>query len=519
MDMLKPRSDLVVPILLQTAAAIGIGVLAGVPFLLDMSTKWKVGILLGEGLVMVLAVAGSAKRVLLFAMVSLIPFSIGTGLPAIVERPEHIGLARGIFLQASDILVAGLLLVHLARMATHKAVIRLYPAITVPALAWIVASALSATNARDPTLSALQLFHMVRLALLYIVVANVLEIKADIRWILLAVSASIVFQGLLGSYQAINKGSLGLDFLGEVVDTFPLRIGMGVAYRASGTIGHPNGYAMYLSATMPFAVALLYTGVRRLYKVLACVVLAVGVIGLILSLSRGGWLGFLAGNAVILASAAHHRKGLGLRSVWIVMGALSVVLILSGLSQLNVVASRLTSDDRGSAEARITFAEGALAMIEDHPLAGVGLNNYTLVEPQYDMASLASQNRLVIVHNIYLLIGAETGLVGLGTFLWLLWSLLRQTWLVARSAQSDALWVAGVATLAACVSLCVHGMVDYDLLGNLRLSSLLWLFTALAAALRVHSCHRWNNASATLTSAADWGLLAGQGASSTVHET
>ena len=109
---------------------------------------------------------------------------------------------------------------RLARLATHQAEIRLYPFTTVPALAWLVASALSAVSAREVDLALIQIGQMTKLFLLYIVVANCIEDEADIKWLVWALLVGALFEGLLGISQWVAGRPLGLSFLGEANHLF-----------------------------------------------------------------------------------------------------------------------------------------------------------------------------------------------------------------------------------------------------------------------------------------------------------
>ena len=59
----------------------------------------------------------------------------------------------------------------------------------------------------------------------------------------------------------------------------------------------------------------------------------------------------------------------------------------------------------------------------DHPIVGVGLNNYLVRSPEYarDVGTLRFAELIAerphVVHNTYLQLFAETGLIGLGLFL------------------------------------------------------------------------------------------------------
>jgi O-antigen ligase len=53
-------------------------------------------------------------------------------------------------------------------------------------------------------------------------------------------------------------------------------------------------------------------------------------------------------------------------------------------------------------------------MIADHPVAGVGLNNFEQVQGEYDQYGVIFADNPV--HDIYLLIAAETGVIGFAGF-------------------------------------------------------------------------------------------------------
>ena len=138
---------------------------------------------------------------------------------------------------------------------------------------------------------------------------------------------------------------------------------------------------------------------------------------------------------------------------------------------------------------RITLAKGAFAMIQGHPLLGVGANNYSLSMPEYDPFDFGNQRRVVIVHDIYLLVAAETGLVGLAAFLWFLASLFVQAKRPIGQAPNDTVWLAGVGAFSALAALTVHGIADYDVITNITVFRLFWLFAAIVAALSANLGH------------------------------
>lgn len=447
----------------------------GATILLSMPMQWTIALILTIGFISILLISHDAERVIIFTVALITPLSVGTTLPPFLQHLGHIGLSNTLDVQVIDVLILSLIIYRIVRMATRWDEIRLFPFVTFPALAWIFASALSVLYAREVDVGVIQLGQMAKLGLLYIVVANSIKDEAYIKWLVTALILGVLFEGLLGIYQWSAGRTLGLFFLGE-----PTQFDPG---RALGTIGHPNGFAQYLAATMPLGLALLFLDIKGIYKALVGAVLGVGFLGLLFSLSRGGWLGFVAASIAVLVFAVRRRRQ-NLKIAFVAGGSILLVLLLLTLSQRGLIANRLTSYEAiQSALIRGTLNEGAIAMIKDHPFFGVGLNNYALFMPEYDPIDYLGERRPVIVHNVFLLIVAETGLVGAVAFLWFMARLFIQAWRLASRAPNDIVWLAGVVAFSAFTALTVHGMVDYGLLASLPIFRLLWLFAAIVTGL------------------------------------
>lgn len=76
---------------------------------------------------------------------------------------------------------------------------------------------------------------------------------------------------------------------------------------------------------------------------------------------------------------------------------------------------------------REELTDAAFAMIRDYPVVGVGLNNFIVNLPFYQKTE-STVLHLQPVHNIYLLLAAETGLAGLAIFLWFIWRTIKHLW-------------------------------------------------------------------------------------------
>ena len=144
-----------------------------------------------------------------------------------------------------------------------------------------------------------------------------------------------------------------------------------------------------------------------------------GTTALFISFSRAAWIvdGLGVSAAVLLSYFKASKKGLRKRSYLLLYCSIALLLIVFfflGKERLFDLSPEVES-----IKLRQELNQAAILMIKKYPLTGVGLNNFIPALPQFKKG--LSYKELQPAHNIYLLIGAESGLVGLGMFLWLIW--------------------------------------------------------------------------------------------------
>jgi len=253
--------------------------------------------------------------------------------------------------------------------------------------------------------------------------------------------------------------------------------------RAYGTFEQPNPYGGYLGLTLPLAIGLLAAAVlgfgqwprgRRLAVLaFAGVGAALMLAALVMSWSRGAWLGFAAA-VLAMGVALVARSGRGAVVVVVLVAVVVYALLAGGLASVPPSLVQRFSDFipylgmldvRGVEVTDANFAvlermahwQSAVAMWTDHPWFGVGIGNY---EPIYTRYALPLWSLpLGHAHNYYLNIAAEAGLVGLLAYLFFLGAALVVGW---RAARREAGWEWGVAlgVFAVVVHLGVHSVFD-----------------------------------------------------------
>ncbi len=296
---------------------------------------------------------------------------------------------------------------------------------------------------------------------LYVMVAN----EIDERWtralvfVVLGTGALVALQGI---YQ----------FMFQVgPEEFVL---FGRFMRAYGTFEQPNPYAGYLGLTLPLAAGLLAAGlvpigrrVRGWWLVWAAACGGLMLLALIMSWSRGAWLGAAAGVAVLVVAVV-ARSGRAAVLGAVLVALLVYVLLAGGLALVPPsMVQRFSdflpyvgvSDVRGVEVTDANFAvlermahwQSALAMWTDNPWLGVGIGNY---EPAYARYALPMWTyALGHAHNYYLNIGAEAGVLGFAAYLFLWGVALLGTWRSARRASGWG-WGVALGVLGMLVHLC-----------------------------------------------------------------
>jgi O-antigen ligase len=147
----------------------------------------------------------------------------------------------------------------------------------------------------------------------------------------------------------------------------------------------------------------------------------------------------------------------------------------------DIINRRVRGEDYGSALSRIPMIQIALNLIEAHPVGGVGLNNYAVVMGEYDNTILGRRYKSIHrpVHNTYLLIAGETGILGLAAFLLLVFSIAA---VLLRAMRSDDALHSLFALALACgfTAFFLHGLVDKHSPGG---NPLFYLLLSLCAVL------------------------------------
>jgi O-antigen ligase len=264
------------------------------------------------------------------------------------------------------------------------------------------------------------------------------------KWLRLALFAVIInglFQSVLGIAQFIHNRSLGFRFLGESIVGPNIN---GVAkiilngekhIRAYGTFSHPNILAGFLLIPIfiilseflkRFVLAKKHnaevsrgTLLESIPSWLTIFSLLILILGLLLAISRSSYFGILVGMFIL---GFIYRNDIPRKFYLVGLGCF--ILVILGTSYLSHLKnSSISIFSAQSLRERSLYQNVARETISSHPIMGVGIGQFVFNEQlkHPDLDGWQYQP----VHNIYLLLFSELGIVGLFLFLLSLAAVLR----------------------------------------------------------------------------------------------
>ena len=330
----------------------------------------------------------------------------------------------------------------------------------------------------------LETLKWVVVGLLAYIVATTMQTARREEWLIFALCGAGAANALVGLHIFLG-GSGALHLL--VNDRF---------FRAFGTFGQPNPFGGFMGLLAPLAIMMAYGYAHLAWRrwrwygrIEAAAIMWLGfylfctlslVVGVFISWSRGAWLG-LSLSLVVMLSVIPHRwsQRTGVLFLVAVTGFMlwnSSLLPATITSRVESVTSELfTLYDVRAVD--ITFAnypiverlahwQAALNMAKHNIWLGVGAGNY---EPAYPIYRLINWDEpLGHAHNFYLNVLAETGIIGLFAFLYLLMSLVWVSWHAQRHPDVVARAMA-IGLLGTWTYLLAHSVTDNLFVNNLFL--------------------------------------------------
>jgi putative inorganic carbon (HCO3(-)) transporter len=247
---------------------------------------------------------------------------------------------------------------------------------------------------------------------IFVLMMNLIDTRARLR----SFMKLLIFCGVFVAASAVLnyfRGATALNNSGELV-----RIaGYGTFF------SNPNELAMAVNLIMPFAVVFGLTskGTKRLLFFAIAALLAFAVV---VSFSRGGFLGLVAISGVLMWKAGRGRRFVTIGAA-VLIAAAFVVCMPSGYGDRIFTIVNTSQDQTNSAQERQELLARGIEVISHHPIIGVGVGNYGI----YSI-------RKLVAHNSYIETAAELGLAGFIAYLVLIFAPLRSLRRIEREAYA-----------------------------------------------------------------------------------
>jgi O-antigen ligase len=301
-------------------------------------------------------------------------------------------------------------------------------------------------------------------------------------WQILVASAAV--QSTIAIYQFFAQKSLGLKILAEsplgpdISGVAKIIVNGQKIVRAYGLVPHPNILAAILMAAIFGSVYLFiekFGNFKNWQRAAWAGMMVLISIALFFTFSRAvtvlGLVILFCWLALIWYKNRESRKPITFVAILLLAVGilLSVVFLQYILARYDVVALGKSQ----AVSLRVFYAQTAWLLIKGSPFLGIGQGNFVWA---FSQVAVFDNWIYQPVHNIYLLIAAETGILGLFAFLWFLFKIMRNIYL-ARKVFKDRIMLFGL--LGIISFFLAVGFFDH-LLWDLQQGQIIfWLFLGL----------------------------------------
>lgn len=264
-------------------------------------------------------------------------------------------------------------------------------------LAFVAAAILSVFGSANPGSSSLEALRILAVAIMFVVLEQMMTNPAQMRRLLFAVYASAIFPllftlagFLVGHPRAEQKGAFT---------------------RITGTFHQSNTFGRYLMLMIVFGVAM-YPYLGKRYRIPLALALAPATAFLLFTYTRTALIGAFLGLLVV-GFIQSKRLLVGLALV-VMVSLIAVPQLASRLGAAASVTSASTTDHTGNSLAwRLAYWTEVIPLANSNPVTGIGLNM-----TQYNTDQAKQPHSDVVRAYV------ETGLIGFGAYLALLFSML-----------------------------------------------------------------------------------------------
>ena len=244
----------------------------------------------------------------------------------------------------------------------------------------------------------------------------------------------------------------------------------------AGDLINPRWLGITMGVLSPGLLAFALFGGRRWLRILAGVVAFLATAVLVLTQTLAGMIGWCAG--IFFLAVWWKRRFLVLIPLIAIISVAG--LFVFGPDRMGELLFSQGNIGGIAVVLRLDIWSRALAMIQDMPYTGIGINTFPLIQAHFYPGFLLGPEPHA--HNLTLQTALDLGLPGLAAFLWFFvaWAVrIRRNY---RSAINQEYRLLLVGLSAAVISYLAHGVIDAMMLGS-KPSVIVWAILGIGASL------------------------------------
>lgn len=260
-----------------------------------------------------------------------------------------------------------------------------------------------------------------------------------------------------------------------------------------------HSFSLLMVLFAPLALFYAYAAIKKSTKKKYLAVLALMLLAVFFSGSRGAWVGWLGALAVsmyfylapripkalkiipVKDYAEHksmYKRVLGSVLLFVVLIPLaSLILNINQDSQLIREGRALSSDrknallqrtwsisdmDETSNKGRMEIWQDSAVSVTKHPILGIGMGNFPFALSE----KLSTAKMGASAHNIYLDIAVEMGLIGMVIFIWLLWNICEKLLHLSQKFKEEKFRLLAFTFLVYFIWIFTYGLFDVVILND-----------------------------------------------------
>ncbi|HPD18174.1 MAG TPA: O-antigen ligase family protein, partial [Candidatus Goldiibacteriota bacterium] len=272
----------------------------------------------------------------------------------------------------------------------------------------------------------------------------------------------LLFSNFIAAFYGIIQ-SAGFD---------PVKWQTDFSKRAASTLGNPNFLAGQMILAIPLAISLVFS--KKTPKLLSISVVIILCAALILSQTRGAYIGFLISLVVFFILTMKREKEAFKKNKKLVIGITLFVFLLGLTYAIANPEIRMRIKDAvtlkdSSATIRFSLWKNTMYLIKENPLLGSGAGNFEIKYAYYQYKSLKYSDfsgndfyKSGHAHNDFLQIMAEYGIPAAG-FIILMFFILFLSGIRFLKTDNDEKFFM-IAVLSGVAGMLVHGLFNFPLI-------------------------------------------------------